>query len=66
MDILYNMTVLQSRCKFYVMGRVFMKHSLKRILALALTLLLVITMFPTVAFAGTTKNEARIDNRVND
>ena len=60
------MTVLQSRCKFYVMGRVFMKHSLKRILALALTLLLVITMFPTVALAGSPQYESRIDNRVND
>ena len=43
-----------------------MKHSLKKTLALELSILLVITMFPTVAFAGTTKNEARIDNRVND
>ena len=43
-----------------------MKRSLKKTLALVLSILLVITMFPTVAFAGTTKNEARIDNRVND
>ncbi len=60
------MTVLQSRCKFYMMGRVFMKHSLKRILALTLTLLLVITMFPTVALAGSPQYESRIDRRVND
>ncbi|MBQ9373177.1 MAG: hypothetical protein IJU06_00080, partial [Oscillospiraceae bacterium] len=43
-----------------------MKHSLKRILALTLTLLLVITMFPTVALAGSPQYESRIDRRVND
>ena len=42
-----------------------MKHSMKKTLALVLSILLVITMFPTVAFAGTTKNVARIDSRVN-
>ena len=44
-----------------------MKHSLKKSLALLLTALLVITMFPTVAFAGNGLSEARADTQeIND
>ena len=44
-----------------------MKHSLKKLIALALTILLVITMFPSVALAGNRiSGEARTDALPND